>query len=76
MLYKDEKRELIKIKAKPSIVELANTLYSQYYPFSVGTNLDDLFEQLITLAAFNSKLPDSNNSEISTENTTNDILGI
>jgi hypothetical protein len=76
MLYKDEKRELIKIKAKPSVVQLANDLYLKYYPFSVQTNLDDLFEQLITLAAYKAKMFDSNNSEINDENTTDGILGI
>lgn len=74
MLYKDEKRELIKIKAKPSVVELAHTLYSKYYPFSVETNLDDLFEQLITVAAFSAQI--YNSPESNDEIGTNDTLGI
>ena len=51
MLFKDEKREPIRIKAKPGIIELAEELYKTLYPYASEANLDDLFEQLITVSA-------------------------
>ena len=57
MLFKDQKRELVKLKAKPGIVEVAQEVYTQAYPFASEANLDDLFEELVTRAAMQLGLP-------------------
>lgn len=51
MLFKDEKREQIKLKAKPGVVELAELLYETAYPFTDEANLDNLFEELVVRKA-------------------------
>lgn len=48
MLFKDEKREVVKLKAKQGIVDLASKVYETAYPFSSEANLDDLFEEMVT----------------------------
>jgi len=48
MLFKDEKREQVKLKAKPGIIELAEKVYATAYPFSSEANVDDLFEEMVT----------------------------
>lgn len=52
MLFKDEKREPIKIKAKPGVVEVAEELYGVAYPFADEANLDNLFEELVVRKAW------------------------
>lgn len=47
MLFKEQKREQIKLKAKPGVVELAEELYRVAYPFADEANLDNLFEELV-----------------------------
>lgn len=54
MLYKNEKRtEGIKIKMKPSMVDLSKTVWEKLYPWIEDVNHDALFEQLITIVAAN-----------------------
>lgn len=49
MLFENEKRVVIKLKAKPSIIELANQIYRQdCNPYSDEPRLDELFEMLVT----------------------------
>lgn len=56
MLFKDQKRELIKLKAKPGVVQLAQDLYQVAYPFADEANLDNLFEELIVRKAIEMQL--------------------
>lgn len=52
MLYKDQEcSEVVKIKAKPGIVAKASEVYKANHPFAKRVDFDELFEQLITLAA-------------------------
>lgn len=51
MLFKGEKREPLKIKAKPGVVELAGLLHEAAYPFADEANLDNLFEELVVRKA-------------------------
>ena len=51
MLFKFQKRDqVVKIKAKEGIVNMAKEVYEKVNPYSVEANLDDLFEQLVTQA--------------------------
>lgn len=67
MLYTDQKKKPIKIgkknytwKAKPGIAKLASSVWNKMYAFleevDEQTKYDTLFEQLITITAFNLNL--------------------
>lgn len=47
MVFDNEKRIAIKIKAKPGIMDLAKQLYKVSYPFSSSLNIDDMFEEMV-----------------------------
>lgn len=47
MLFENQQRKPIKIKATEGVMEMAQFLYKASYPFAGEVNLDDLFEQLI-----------------------------
>jgi hypothetical protein len=52
MLFKDQEcSDTIKIKVKPGIVAKAAEVYRANHPFAKRVDFDELFEQLITLAA-------------------------
>lgn len=55
MLFEEEERVAIKIRIKPSILDLAKDLYKKAYPFSSDFRLDDLFEEMITKLALDPK---------------------
>lgn len=57
MLYKEQECSMtLKIKVKPGIVEKAEQVYKANHPFCKKVDFDELFEQLITLAAIKLKL--------------------
>jgi len=70
MLYEEQKKKAVKIgkknytwNAKPGVVSLADALWNKMYPFLEGVDeqmkYDVLIEQLIIIAAYNSKvIPD------------------
>lgn len=65
MLFRNQESDkVIKIKVKEGILKKAGEVFLAQRPFAKKTDLDELFEQLITLAAINLGL------------VTNDDLGI
>lgn len=53
MLYKDQKREKINLKAKPGIVEIAKVAKEHFFPYCANASIDDVFELLITKGIVN-----------------------
>lgn len=66
MLFKDQEcSDTIKIKVKPGIVAKAEEVYKANHPFAKKVDFDELFEQLITLAALQLGLITNNDLGIS-----------
>lgn len=66
MLFKDQEcSDTVKIKVKPGIIAKAAEVYKANHPFAKKVDFDELFEQLITLAALQLGLITNNDLGIS-----------